>query len=63
MDNEILNTSPVEIIVEANPDGIIQEPKGMERSRSFDFFKMPEFSNPEPRPKSKPKKKRKIYRI
>lgn len=62
--DKILSTLPVEIIVEANPDGIRQEGR-QQQPRSFDFFNMPELSvpAPEPTPKTKPKKKRKIYRI
>ena len=67
--DKILSTLPVEIIVEANPDGIRQEGRKEQPSRTFDFFNIPEFSRPipktapEPSPKTKPKKKRKIYRI
>ena len=64
-DGEILTTSPVEVIVELNPDGIIQQPERQQRSNTFDFFNMPElkeFRDRVPQEKQ-PKKKRKIYRI
>ncbi len=65
VDGEVISTLPVEIMVESNPDGIRQEGRRQQRSRSFDFFKMPDLPRPTPdqTPKTKPKKKRKIYRI
>ncbi|MEL6866390.1 MAG: BatD family protein [Bacteroidota bacterium] len=65
----ILESSPVEIIVLPNPDGIQQTP-APSRSRSFEFFTWPQ---PDLRPqppaqekeekKKKYRKKRKTYRI
>ncbi|MFT5383673.1 MAG: hypothetical protein ACI8VT_002083 [Saprospiraceae bacterium] len=62
IDGEILETSPIEIKVAPNPEGIIQNPN-RQKSRTFDsFFDRPIFPEKEIE-KTKPKKKRKIYKI
>lgn len=66
--DDILETSPTEILVVPNPDGIKQYPKQREQRRLFfdDFFSRPRIT-PEPMPKNEPvqpkKKKRKTVRI
>ena len=62
VDNEVLETQPLEIIVLPNPDGIIQEtPREKEMNSWFFDYQPPIFQ--EKKPQSKPKRKRKIYRI
>ncbi|MEO1513630.1 MAG: BatD family protein [Bacteroidota bacterium] len=76
---EVLETEPKEIIVLANPDGIIQKPRRAERSRGFfDMFPstpleemfpggMPQPQDippmEQPQPQKQPKKKRKVYKL
>lgn len=71
IDGNFLETSPYEIRVAPNPEGIIQRPE-QQKSRTFDsFFGDPFSEDPffqrkvpqKPKEKTKPKKKRKYYKI
>ena len=77
--DKVLETSPLEVVVVPNPDGIRQSPTSKQDDFQFNFgdpfgfdysfpdlSEMPQFSQPEPReeaPKEQPKKKRKTTRI
>lgn len=63
VDDKVLETAPIEIIVLPNPDGIIQQPQQREREMNSWFFDYEPPIFQERKPKSKPKRKRKIYRI
>jgi uncharacterized protein (DUF58 family) len=64
-DGQILETTPIEIMVFPNPDGV--EQPAIRRGQSFDFDFFDPFPRmetpPPPAPPAKPKKKRKITRI
>lgn len=59
LENRVLETSPLEIMVVPNPDGVIQKPENPKRLESDMFFE----KAPKPKAPKKPKKKRKIYRL
>ncbi len=60
VEGEFLETTPIEIIVYPNPDGIIQEMPSKKKQDMFSWDRP--FSTP-PKAKEKPKKKRKIYKM
>ena len=68
VDGEMMETTPIEIIVLPNPDGIQQNSRFNSRSQ-FRWFQDDFFSNPTPspnpkvQPKKKKKKKYKTYKI
>ena len=71
--DNILETTPIEVLVVPNPDGIKQYPQQREQRRLFfdDFFSRPRMEMPQPTPQPAPKKqpqqpkkkKRKTVRI
>ena len=61
VEDKVLETQPIEIIVLSNPDGVIQESPRKEMNSWFFDYQPPIFQ--EKKPKSKPKSKRKVYRI
>lgn len=67
VEDQFIETTPMEIIVVPNPDGIQQPTPKMERGHSFERFNFPqvpmEKMEPEAAPKKKKKKKRKTYKI
>ena len=61
---EILETKPIEIIVLANPDGIIQKPNlDRKEFRFFDRGEIRPMFPRKPKQKKKTKKKHKVYKI
>jgi len=61
VDDKILETAPIEIIVLPIPDGIIQRPPRNEMEHWFFDYSPPLFQ--EKKPQGKPKRKRKVTRI
>jgi hypothetical protein len=59
----ILETQPLEVIVLANPDGIIQQPKEQGGVRTDIFRNFPPQRDNTPLPTEKKKKKRKTYKM
>lgn len=62
VEDKVLETQPLEVIVLANPDGIIQEQE--QDSEQLDFFRSfpPQWEQTPVKPKKK-KKKRKVYKL